>query len=73
MTTSQHTSPRRLFVSCLGTTPYTPVQYLPLGDPSGVPSDKLAFIQVARLRELEARELKPDQVRILVGRWRLPV
>lgn len=65
MNTQSSKLPRRLFVSCLGTTPYTPVQYLPLGDPSGVPSDKLAFIQVARLRDLEARELKPDQVRIL--------
>lgn len=59
--------PRKLFLSCLGTSSYTPTVYEALGgrEDELPQSERTAFIQIARLRALEARGDRPVAVRVL--------
>jgi len=68
MSENQEQKPRKVFLSCLGTTNYVKVPYSALNEAERAiieQSEQTAFIQVARLRALEARSERPEAVIIL--------
>ncbi len=68
MSENQENEPRRVFLSCLGTTNYVKVPYSALNQAEKEvveTSDATAFIQVARLKALQARNERPESVIIL--------